>query len=145
MSAGEARMARADDVKAAIQQVNQAFMEAFTRRDAGGVAALYAPEAQLLPPQADFVKDEAAIRAFWQGAMDMGIRDAKLETVDIEVAGDTAIELGRYTLTLDPGDVADQGKYLVIWKQHDGQWRLYRDVWNTSGSPQQIEGAPKPE
>jgi hypothetical protein len=36
-------------------------MEAFTRRDAAGVATLYAPGAQLLPPEAELVKGEAAI------------------------------------------------------------------------------------
>jgi ketosteroid isomerase-like protein len=26
----------------------------------------------------------------------------------------------------------DQGKYIVIWKQDGGQWKLHRDIFNSS-------------
>ena len=26
----------------------------------------------------------------------------------------------------------DQGKYVVIFKQVEGRWKLHRDIWNTS-------------
>jgi ketosteroid isomerase-like protein len=50
----------------------------------------------------------------------------------VEAGADTAIELGKYTLVLKDRRVADAGKYLVVWKQQGGAWKLYRDVWNTS-------------
>jgi hypothetical protein len=40
--------------------------------------------------------------------------------------------VGKYTLTGDAGKVLDQGKYVVVWKRELGQWKLYRDIWNTS-------------
>lgn len=121
-----------DEVKPAIQEGNRQFMAAFARGDTAGVAALYAVDAQLLPPHSNFVKGAGAIRNFWQGAIDMGILEAKLETIEVEAGGDTTIELGKYTLLLKDGRVADAGKYLVVWKQQGGAWKLYRDVWNTS-------------
>lgn len=125
-------MATDVEVRDAIQSGNRAFVSAFVGRDAAAVGALYANGAQLVPPHSDFVKGADAIRTFWQGVIDMGIRDAKLQTVEIEVRGDTAVELGTYTLLLDGGRVADSGKYLVVWKQEAGTWKLYRDMWNTS-------------
>jgi len=120
------------DVKSSIQEGNRQFMAAFAEGDAARIAGLYAVGAQLLPPHSDFVKGADAIRNFWQGAMKMGIGEAKLETIEVEVGVDTAIELGRFTLVLKDGRVADAGKYLVIWKQQGGAWKLYRDIWNTS-------------
>ena len=126
---------RAGQALAPIQRVNQQFVDAFSRHDAAAVAALYAAGAHMLPPHSDFVRETAAIESFWQGVMDAGIDRATLETVDLEESGDTAIELGRYTLMLADGQVADRGKYLVVWKQQDGAWKLYRDFWNTSEAP----------
>jgi uncharacterized protein (TIGR02246 family) len=132
MGTGEARAGAA---KAAIQEMNRTFMEAFARHDAPAIASLYGAGAQLMPPGSDFVTGTDAIRDFWQGVMKMGISQAKLETIELEHAGDTALEVGRYTLSLEDGRVADRGKYLVVWKQEGPQWRLYRDVWNTSQPP----------
>ena len=52
-----------------------------------------------------------------------------LETVEVEAAGDTAYEVGQFTLEAS-GNIADQGKYLVVWKR-DGGTRLHRDIWRT--------------
>lgn len=120
------------DVRAAIDAGNRRFVEAFTRGDAAGVAALYSSDAQLLPPNSDFVAGGDGIRKFWQGAMQMGIRQVQLQTVGVEIQGGVATELGHYTLLLDGGQVADSGKYLVVWKAEGGSWKLHRDVWNTS-------------
>jgi len=35
--------------------------------------------------------------------------------------------------------VMDQGKYIVIWKQVEGEWKLHRDIWNTSMPVQKKE------
>jgi ketosteroid isomerase-like protein len=46
--------------------------------------------------------------------------------------GDTAVEVGRYTLSGEGGQVLDTGKYVVIWKKEDDAWRYHRDIWNSS-------------
>ncbi len=64
--------------------------------------------------------------------MDMGIKAIKLETIEVEGYGDTASEVGRYILESGDGQVLDQGKFIVIWKQEAGQWKLHRDIINSS-------------
>ncbi len=66
---------------------------------------------------------------------DLGIKEARLETVEVEVHGDTATEVGKYTLLVEGGQVADTGKYLVIWKNDEGTWKYHRDIWNSSQPP----------
>jgi uncharacterized protein (TIGR02246 family) len=119
-------------IRDAIAAANVEFVAAFGRGNAAGVAALYTEGGQLLPPNADVMTGKEAIQAFWQGAMDMGIRSAQLEIVEVEDHGDTAIEVSRYTLCGEGGQVLDRGKYIVVWKREGGQWKLHRDIFNSS-------------
>jgi ketosteroid isomerase-like protein len=75
---------------------------------------------------------KAAIQTFWQALMDMGIKEAKLDIVEVEEQDDLAVEVSKYTLQGDEGQVLDQGKYIVIWKQENGQWKLHRNIFNSS-------------
>ncbi len=120
------------DVRTQLGSANKEFMNAFKRGDATAMANLYTPEAQLLPANSDFVRGTAAIRAFWQGVIDLGLKEASLETIEAEAHGDTAIEVGRYRLLAAGGAVADSGKYVVVWKNDRGTWKLHRDIWTTS-------------
>ena len=124
------------EVQAAIAAFNENFMATFKRGDAAGLADFYTENGQLLPTRSDFVTGRAAIQAFWQAAMDMGRKTVRLEIVETEGHGDTAIEIGKYTLSWEAGNVMDKGKYVVIWKQEGGQWKLHRDIWNSSLSAQ---------
>ncbi len=131
-------MATSTEVQEAISAANKRFMGAFERGDGAGVATLYTENGQLLPPNTDIVSGRQGIQAFWQGAIDMGIKAAKLETTELEGHGDTAIEVGKYTLSGEGDQVIDSGKYVVIWKQEGAQWRLHRDIWASSmPAPQQ--------
>jgi uncharacterized protein (TIGR02246 family) len=125
-------MTSSTEVHDAIVAALETFMTTFSRGDAAGTAALYTENGQLLPPNSDFVTGTQALQATFQAFMDMGIKAMKLETVEAEGYGDTASEVGRYTLEGEGGQVLDQGKYIVIWKQEAGQWKLHRDIFNTS-------------
>jgi uncharacterized protein (TIGR02246 family) len=124
------------DIQSDIRKADDAFESTFRQGDAAGIAELYTVDAMLLPPGSDFVKGKKAIQDFWKGVIDMGIREAKLDIVEVEHHGDAAIEVGQYKLSGDGGVLVDQGKYIVIWKQEDGQWKLHRDIWNSSQPPQ---------
>jgi uncharacterized protein (TIGR02246 family) len=122
----------ATSISADIRHANDEFEAAFERSDAAAIASLYAPNGLLLPTGMDVIQGTAGIQAFWQGAMEMGIKRVKLNSQDLEELTDTAIELGHYTLFGPNDQTLDQGKYLVVWKEHEGQWKLYQDIWNSS-------------
>lgn len=119
-------------VREEIGQANRRFMDTFGKGDAQGVAALYTDDGQLLPTGGDVVTGHEAIAGFWSGAMEMGIAGAELDTRELDELGDTAIEVGRYTLHSSGQEVLDEGKYLVVWKKDGDAWKLHRDIWNTS-------------
>ena len=65
----------------------------------------------------------------------MGVKAAKLESVEVEGHGDSAVEIGKYELYAAGQQRVDHGKYVVIWKREQGEWMLWRDIWNTSVPP----------
>jgi uncharacterized protein (TIGR02246 family) len=120
-----------------IRTANRSFMDVFKRGDAAGVAALYTPDARLLPPDSQMMNGTDAIRAFWQGAMKMGIKEANLETVEVEARDNLAYEIGKYTLTIQPAGgpkTTAPGKYVVVWKSEGGRWKLHVDIWNATAA-----------
>ncbi len=121
-----------NDTLSAIRAANEQFMQTYKRRDVAGLAALYTADGQIMPSNSDFVTGISAIRDFWKAAMEMGIKEARLDTLEVDGHGDTAIEVGRYSMMVDGGQVVDTGKYVVIWKKVDGAWKLHRDIWTTS-------------
>lgn len=120
----------AEDIPAAAE----AFAAAFNSGDGAGVAALYSEDAALLPPDGKRVDGRAAIQTFWQGAIDSGLSNLTLNTVEILESGDYASEVGGLTLDA-PGEggakTKVEGKFIVVWKKNaEGTWQLHRDIWN---------------
>ena len=122
----------ASNIREEIRSANQNFEQNFANGDAQGMATLYTSDGSLLPPGAAIQKGANAIAGFWQMVMDMGIKGARLETLEVEQQGETAIEVGQYELSGADGNRMDHGKYIVIWKNQSGQWKLHKDIWNTS-------------
>lgn len=120
------------DVLDDIRNANQNFEKNFASGNAQGMASLYTSDGMLLPPGSGIQKGSNAIQNFWQMVMDMGITSAHLETVEVELEGETAIEMGQYELSGANGQRLDHGKYIVIWKKEVGKWKLDKDIWNTS-------------
>ena len=121
--------ARADQVREAVETGNRAFIAAFLRGDAHAVADLYTESAQLIAPGSPVARGRSAIAAAWQKAIDAGTKDLRLETADVESAGDLAFETGVVRLVAKDGGITE-GRYVVVWKRTNGQWKLHRDTWN---------------
>jgi uncharacterized protein (TIGR02246 family) len=122
----------ASELRREIEDVDGAFESNFDRQDADGMGTLHTEDGQLLPPGADIVSGRDDIAVFWQGVFDMGVANARLETVEVEDHDDTAIEVGRFTLSDANEQTVDHGAFLVVWKHDDGAWKLHRDIWNSN-------------
>jgi uncharacterized protein (TIGR02246 family) len=98
--------------------------------DIEAVAALYESDARLLPPNAEMQTGPDGVRALFGGMIDAGIT-GKLNSMETQVAGDYAFNVGAYTLKA--GDtVVDTGNYMETWHRgDDGQWRYSNDIWNS--------------
>jgi len=117
-------------VRRSVDEGNRKFGAAAARKDYAGMAGLYTENAKVLPPDAPIISGRKAIEEFWRTAANtLGLTDVTLKTIDLEITGDTAYEVGEADLKLSSGQA--KVKYLVVWiRGGDGQWRLHRDIWN---------------
>ena len=122
-------------VRAEIDRSNQRMSDLVSRAAWDSIGTLYTSDAMVLAPNAPALEGDS-IKAFWRTGEAMGIKSLRLETTDVEVSGDLAVETGTYELGMQPAGGAaatDRGKYLVVWKrQDDGTWKIHRDIFNTS-------------
>ena len=119
-------------VREEIVKANITFMALFRDGDSRGLAECYTADAKVLPPNTDEVTGRGAIAQFWQAVMDSGIKAAKLVTGDVDGNSTTAVEVSKYSLLDKNGETLDSGKYIVVWKEEDGRWKLHRDIFNSS-------------
>lgn len=117
----------------AIALVNKEFGDAMRAGSASRLASIYSSEGQLLPPNNPIVSGAEGIESYWQGAIDMGITDANLKTEELDFQGNTVIEVGSFILKQGE-NVADIGKYIVIWKNENGEWKYHHDIWNSDNA-----------
>ncbi|HEV7611532.1 MAG TPA: nuclear transport factor 2 family protein [Steroidobacteraceae bacterium] len=107
---------------------------AFNRGDAGAVAALYAPNAELVMSGAVPVRGPSAIRAAIDVMIKAGVkvRIGSEQNVGNE---DVAYVYGPYSV-LDKagGRVVETGAYLEVWRRRRGIWQIDLDV-NAVGPP----------
>lgn len=139
-AAASPETAAADEAAArqAIGAANTQWEEAYSSGDLAAQVGLYAEDGTLMPPNMETAQGRAAIQQVFEGARQMGVTAFDLETVELQVAGDFAYEVGRYTAYAQPEGApepvaVDNGKYIVVWKQQaDGSWKLFRDIYNSS-------------
>lgn len=132
----------------AITETRGAFRAALRRGDAATACAVYAEEATLLPPSAELVRGRDAIEAFWRAGLETGVADAAYEPLTLELVGELAYEIGRYTLRLcveEGGTVVDHGKYVLLYARLvDGSWRRTVEMFSPETPPRLTEEAEGP-
>ena len=120
------------NIKSTIHNRNKLFMSTYDNGDAAGMAELYTENAEFLPPNAETVKGKPAIKELFQSIMDSGVKSIKLITGEVEQHRDTAIEVSKAEFYGQGGQKLDDAKYIVIWKRENGEWKLHRDIFNSS-------------
>lgn len=118
--------------RAEIEKAVAAFVTAYNSGDAAAIAKMYSADAQLFPPNSDVVRGAEGIEKLWKGAMTAGVKSVKLVVVEVEAHGNSAHEIGTYSMIAADGREVDRGKYIVIWKKEGNTWKLHRDIWNSS-------------
>jgi len=117
-----------------IANASRSFEDAVQRGDLEAIGNLYEPDAVVLAPDSPMIKGREAIRQLWKSAIaEYGLKSIRLESVELDIVGDIASEIGYGTLSMAPpgvGQETEQVKFLVVWKRSGGQWRLHRDTWN---------------
>jgi uncharacterized protein (TIGR02246 family) len=123
-------------VQRAIDSAEARFNVALMKGDVATIASLYADDAVILAPGMKAARGPAERMAMHK-AMLAGVSypAVALQSEDLIVTGDYAIETGSYRMTIQPAKgkaMEDVGKFVSVWKkQADGSWKMIRDIANT--------------
>jgi uncharacterized protein (TIGR02246 family) len=138
---GGADKAAADSAAAheqAIRKTNEQWLALIRDHDAAAVSNLYTADGAMMAPGAPIAQGQPALEKAWSGLMQMPGFGLTFEADQILVAsgGDMALDRGTYRLSLDGPDGAtkDIGKYVVVWRNVDGQWKVAADIFNSDGA-----------
>lgn len=124
-----------DSVKAHIMKMNESYSERFMTKDSVFYTERYCRNAQVYSPGMPAVIGRDSIRAFFYN--NGNNKEAKIELPPGNFYGnaDLVVEEGSYNFPDGKGGSVDKGKFIAIWKQEDGKWKLYREIWNTDNPP----------
>jgi uncharacterized protein (TIGR02246 family) len=120
--------------EAAVRRLTQEWVLACNTRQLDELLDLYAPDALVLRSNLPAIRGAAAVREFFFSALEAGLGEVSVEPMRVEVAGDLAHEVGRYS-ALVPGTAGkrreERGKYLWVFsKQSSGDWKLISECWS---------------
>ena len=122
--------------EAAIRTIVEQWNGYLKTQNDSAIAAIYAPEAVLLPPAMPRVQGADAIRSFWAVIWTMKA-SLTLTPVTVRASGDWAMEEGNWSWSnpSPTGEQTDHGKYLVTWHRTPTGWRAVQDIWNSDQAP----------
>jgi len=121
--------------EAAIRGQVARWLQLIKSKDAAAIAQMYTEDGAFMPPNATIGKGRSAIEQNW--AAMMGTPGFELtfapEQIIVSSSGDMALDRGAYRLTVAPGGTkqVDTGKYVVVWRKIDGEWKAAADIINS--------------
>ncbi len=120
-------------VRAEIQALQTAFQAAFNARDAAALVIYYADDAVSLLNESPSLMGKAAIQKAYEqqfATLPKGMT-LSVETVDVFIEGNLAIETGKDVAKDATGKVLETGKFMNLYEKRNGKYLCIRDINNT--------------
>lgn len=121
-----------NSTREAIQKTTRIFEQSMANADAAGVAGCYTEDAEFMAPYGEPVEGRKNIQKTMEGYIGQGFTQYKV-TSSI-VYGNTGV-VGvqtEYKLSQQGGKNMDIGKSIQLWKQEGGEWKIFRDCFNSN-------------
>jgi ketosteroid isomerase-like protein len=119
-------------IKARIDEMNKTYLRQFTSSDTALYNDKYCADAAVFAPEAPPVRGRDSIRAYYYN-------NGQNEEITIVIKADTlygspqlVAEEGTYDFPDGKGGSFDKGKFIALWKEEGGKWKLFRETWNTN-------------
>ena len=125
---------QAADQSAELAALADSWENALNAGDVDGLAAVYADDCVIMPPNTEMQVGQAAARAAFGEMIDAGLT-GELDTVKAVAAGGVGYHAGSYWLRAPDGTVVDRGKFIEGWQKVGDEWKIVHDIWNSDWAP----------
>jgi ketosteroid isomerase-like protein len=122
-------------------ETNKKFSQLMLDNDLEGMLDYYADNCISLPSYQPMMRGHDAMKEAHKKQHEQGgmkVTAFALTTTDVMADGNMAIEIGTYTISMEMpemGAMDDHGKYMNVWENQGGDWKLRADMWNTDMNP----------
>jgi len=120
-------------VESTIRGLTQDFCTAFNTGNYDQVARLYASDGVFMVSHRELSQGSQGIERALRELGELGYQNLRFETTRVDYSVDMAIEIGRYTVSIDLRNAAltDGGRFMRAWRRL-GAWLIVGDSWNSS-------------
>ncbi len=106
------------------------FTESHITGDLEFLDNVFTHDARVYPPGSDKIATQADISAVnAQYVNEYGVSEFTEVSTNRYGGPDFVVDEGTYTMTYGPDDASETGHYINIWKQVDGDWKLFANMW----------------
>jgi ketosteroid isomerase-like protein len=120
-----------DSVKTAIAASNLVFGSCFATGDSTAFVNCYTVDGCIYNSNMPKVCGTQAIISFFNTGYQFGIRKIALTTEEVMGGKEAVVETGKYEVFIADNISVEKGKYIVVWKEENGKWKMHRDIWNS--------------
>ena len=115
----------------ALDAITAQFAAAVNAKDPARVSAFYTEDAVMMAPNEPMIKGRAQIEARYRAEFAAGIGGLILRPMESIAGGGVAFEAGTSTVALESarGTELASGKYVVIYKNVGGVWKIAYDIY----------------
>jgi uncharacterized protein (TIGR02246 family) len=117
----------------AIRQVSSTLETAFNARDVDKILSLYTDNSVFMPPNKPVLRGRDPLKGFYNGLVSGGSHDLKITVEDVAGHGPIAYQSGTYSMM--NGDKHDRGKFLFIFRNLAGNWKIEYTSWSSDLPP----------
>ncbi len=115
---------------AGLRDMGDALKVQLNIRDTAAIAAIYAPNGSIMPPNIETVTGREALEAFLVEFLSTG-NIVSINANQVRANGNIGYRVGTYTIASPHNELIDKGKYVEVWHHMDDGWRLMYDIFNS--------------
>ena len=116
---------------AGLRDMGDALQVQLNIRDTAAIAAIYATNGSIMPPNVETVTGREALEAFWVEFLSTG-NILNISANQVRANGNIGYRVGTYTIASPHNELIDKGKYVEVWHHMDDGWRLMYDIFNSN-------------
>lgn len=113
----------------------EAFSQYYVGGDYENLANSYTIDGKIFPNNADIIEGRVAIKKRW--ILPEGVKTLRHQVTPKEITvidDETAYDYGYYegeSQNVNGEKSTFKGKYVIVWKKVEGDWKIYLDIWNS--------------
>lgn len=131
---GQEYVGKGEDIGAILKN-SKAFSKAYMDGNIDKLTSFYSEDGKIFPDKADIIEGHKAIKKRWALPKHIKITSHRATPKEINVIDGYAYDYGYYEgiskNSKNDTTTAFKGKYVIIWKKENQEWKMYLDIWNS--------------